>query len=193
MLRYSIPTSVCSILLASSALIVTPAHAGEAETSGNFAVSGYVEGVSDYRWRGISASGGDFAIQGSINVSHSSGAYVGTWASSIKEDADNVYGNTEVDIYAGWTGKVTSGVTADVGLYYYSYPSGHVDNANVFEPYASLSTNIGPVTGKVGVAYAWKQDALGGQDNLYLSTDLGTEVPGTPVALSAHLGYADGA
>lgn len=192
-LRISIHASICSIVLATSALVVTPAYADEVQSSGDFAVSGYVEGVTDYRWRGVSASAGDFAIQGSINVSHSSGFYVGAWASSIKEDEANVYGNTEVDLNAGWTGKVISGVTADVGLYYYAYPSGHVGNANVLEPYVSLATAIGPVTGKVGVAYAWKQDALGGMDNLYLSSDLSGDIPGVPVTLSAHVGYSDGA
>lgn len=185
--------SIGAILLAGSALAAVPAQAQDAEAAGDFTVSGYVEGVSDYRWRGVSTSDGDFAIQGSLNVNHSSGFYVGAWASTIAEDADNVYGDIELDLYAGWTGEVASGLTADAGLYYYSYPNGHVGKANVFEPFASLSTVIGPVTGKVGVAYAWKQSALGDQDNLYLSTDLSADVPGVPVTISGHLGYADGA
>lgn len=192
-MRVSFHLPACSILFAGFALTAAPAYADETPSSGDFTVSGYVEGVSDYRWRGVSASNGEFAIQGSMNVSHSSGFYIGAWASSIKEDADNVYGNTEVDIYGGWTGEVVSGVTADAGLYYYSYPSGHVGDANVFEPFVSLSTQVGPVIGKVGVSYAWKQNSLGNEDNLYLSTDLSTDVPGVPVTLSAHLGYTDGA
>lgn len=63
----------------------------------------------------------------------------------------------------------------------------------MFEPYASLTKTLGPATAKVGVAYAWKQDSLGGDDNLYLYTDWGLGVPNTPISISAHLGYTDGA
>lgn len=179
-------------LLAGSALASTPAFADE-ETAppSDFTISGSAQGVSDYRFRGISLSGGDIAVQGSINVNHASGLYVGTWASSLEDSA--VYGHTEVDLYAGWTGEVSSGLTADVGLLYYVYPNGKVGDANVFEPYASLTAAIGPATAKVGVNYAWDQNSLGGDDNLYVYTDLGASIPNTPVSLSAHLGYTDGA
>ena len=147
--------------------------------------------VTDYRFRGLSLSGGDPAIQGSINLNHSSGFYVGTWASSLEDSP--VYGNMEIDVYGGWTGEVTSGLTADAGLVYYVYPNGKVGDGNYFEPYASLSTTFGPATAKVGVAYAWKQNSLGGDDNLYVYTDLGAGIPDTPISVSAHLGYTDGA
>lgn len=164
----------------------------ETDPPGDFTFSGYVQGVSDYRFRGLSLSGGDPAIQGSINLNHASGFYVGTWASSLEQDAFDIYGSTEVDLYAGWTGEVASGLTADVGLLYYVYPSGSFGNGNYFEPYASLSTTIGPMTAKLGVAYAWEQDSLADDDNLYVFTDLGASIPNTPISLSAHLGYADG-
>ncbi|MFM6831191.1 MAG: TorF family putative porin, partial [Novosphingobium sp.] len=50
-----------------------------------------------------------------------------------------------------------------------------------------------PATVKVGAAYAWKQDSLGGDDNLYVYTDLSAGIPETPISVSAHLGYTDGA
>ena len=34
---------------------------------------------------------------------------------------------------------------------------------------------------------------MGGDDNVYVFTDLGVGIPNTPVSLSAHLGYTDGA
>src|SRR4051812_17806657 len=40
--------------------------------------------VSDYRYRGISQSGRDPALQGGIDYTDKSGFYVGTWASTIK-------------------------------------------------------------------------------------------------------------
>ena len=182
-----------AVTLSILALTATPAFADEAEApASDFTFSGYVTGVTDYRFRGLSYSGGDFAIQGSINLNHSSGFYIGTWASSLEQDAFDIYGSTEVDIYGGWTGEVAKGITADVGLTYYSYPNGTVGDANILEPYASLSTTMGPVSAKVGVNYAWEQDSLGGQDNLYVFSDLGYTIADTGVSLSAHLGYTDG-
>ena len=169
----------------------TPAFAqDEADPPSEFTFSGYVQGVSDYRFRGLSFTAGDPAIQGTINLNHSSGFYVGSWASNLEDSA--IYGSVEVDLYAGWTGAIASGLTADVGLLYYAYPNGKLGDAEYFEPYASLSTTFGPVSAKVGVAYAFEQDALGDDDNLYVFTDLGVGIPNTPISLSAHVGYADG-
>lgn len=178
-------------LFAGSAMAATPAFADETDPPADITVTGNVTMVTDYRFRGISLSGGDAAVQGAINVNHSSGFYVGAWGSSLEDSA--VYGNMELDVYAGWTGAVGGGVTADVGLLYYVYPNGTVGDANVFEPYASVSTTFGPASAKVGVAYAWKQNSLGGDDNLYLFTDWGLGVPNTPISIAAHLGYTDGA
>ena len=194
-MRTSLRGLLAASLLASTALAATPAFADETDPPSDLTVSGNVTGVSDYRWRGISYSAGDFAIQGSIQVTHVSGFYLGTWASSIEQDAFDTYGSAEVDVYAGWSGEISSGLSADVGVTWYTYPNGTnpLASGNFIEPYASLSTTIGPATAKVGVNYAPSQDALGGNDNLYVFTDLGAGLPGTPVSLNAHLGYTDGA
>ena len=188
-------TSVRSLLAASilaSAAVATPAFAQD-EAEPDITVSGNVALVTDYRFRGVSLSAGDPAIQGGIDIAHSSGFYVGTWGSSI--EGGDAYGEMELDIYAGWSGTLTPGLDLDVGLLYYAYPAktngfGPVD---YFEPYMSLSTTLGPVGATVGVAYAWDQDSLGDDDNLYLYTDLEAGIPETPITISAHLGYTDGA
>lgn len=187
----SIRGLVAATLLGATALAATPAFADETDPPGEFTVSGNVALVSDYRFRGISLSGGDIAVQGGITVNHASGFYVGTWASSLEDTP--VYGHTEVDVFGGWTGAVADGVTADVGLLYYVYPNGKVGDANVFEPYASISGTLGPATAKVGVNYAWKQDSLGNDDNLYVYGELSGTIPDTPISLSSHLGYTSGA
>ncbi|MFN2098674.1 TorF family putative porin [Altererythrobacter sp. MF3-039] len=178
----------------STTLIATPALADETDPPSDIEVSGNVALVSDYRFRGVSLSAGDPAIQGGIDIAHTSGFYVGTWGSSI--EGGDAFGEMELDVYAGWGGDLAEGVSVDVGLLYYMYPSdggGGIDdfNVNYWEPYASVTTGIGPAEATFGVAYAWDQDSLGG-DNLYLYTDLGTSLPGTPISLSAHLGYTDG-
>lgn len=189
----SVRSLVAATLIAGSALAATPAFAEETDPPSDITVTGSVALVTDYRFRGLSLSGGDFAVQGSIQVNHSSGLYAGTWASSLEQDALDIYGSTEVDIYAGWTGKISSGLTADVGLLYYVYPGGSFGDGNVFEPYASLTAAFGPASAKFGINYAWKQDSLGGDDNVYLYTDWSLAIPDTPVTITAHAGYTDGA
>lgn len=182
---------LAATLLAGSALASAPALADETEAPADITLSGSATLVTDYRFRGISLSAGDMAVQGTININHSSGLYVGAWGSSIEDSP--VYGSMELDLYGGWTGEIASGVTADVGLLYYVYPNGNVGKANVWEPYASLKTTFGPATAKIGVAYAWDQKSLGGDDNLYLYTNLDVAIPNTPITVSGKLGYTDGA
>lgn len=189
-------TSVRSLLaataIAGAAIAATPAMAQE-ESDSELTVSGNVALVTDYRFRGVSLSDGKPAIQGGIDLAHSSGFYVGTWASSLEDSP--TYGSMELDVYGGWSGEVTPGLTVDVGLLYYAYPS--KDNgagpSDYFEPYASIATQFGPVGATVGIAYAWDQDSLGSEDNLYLYTDLEVGIPSTPISLSGHIGYTDGA
>lgn len=163
------------------------------EAASPFTITGSVGVVTDYRFRGVSLSGGDPAIQGGATITHASGFYVGTWGSSIDDGGSDVYGDVELDLFGGWSGSLAEGVGLDVGLLYYAYPANAAGvDAEYFEPYATLSGTIGPLQAKLGVAYAWEQDSLGGEDNLYVFTKLSTGIPGTPVTLNAGLGYTDG-
>lgn len=186
-----------AVLLASAGLILSaPASAQEEDPAGDtggLAVSGNVAVTSDYRFRGVSLSGGDPAVQGGITLSHGSGFYAGTWASSIDEGGTDAYGDLELDLFGGWSGNLAETVGLDVGLLYYSYPTNAPGSeVEYFEPYATLSTALGPVEAKFGANYAWDQDGLGGSDNLYVHAALSADIPATPVTLSARLGYTDG-
>ena len=50
----------------------------------DYTLSFNVGAVTDYRYRGISQSRLDPALQGGADFAHKSGFYVGTWASTIK-------------------------------------------------------------------------------------------------------------
>ncbi|WP_067737868.1 TorF family putative porin [Novosphingobium naphthalenivorans] len=197
-MNMSVRGAIAATLLAGTALAATPAFADEADAPAEITISGNVALTTDYRFRGVSLSGGDPAIQGGITVTHETGLYVGTWSSSIR--GGDYYGEQELDLFGGWSGEVTPGLTLDAGLLIYVYPgneprdlvTGDKIHANYWEPYASLSGDIGPVSAKIGVAYAWDQKSLGNQDNLYLYSNLDVAVPNTPVTVSAHVGYTDG-
>lgn len=190
--------SLLPALLAACAIpaaIPAVAHAQEVPEPKPITLSGNVALVSDYRFRGVSQSGGDPAVQGGLTVTHESGLYAGVWSSSISFDklgASAVYGTQEVDLSAGWSREIASGLTADLGLTYYAYPGGHVGKAEFLEGYGSLATTYGPARLKLGANYAWPQDALAGTHNLYVYTSADAAIPSTPVTLSARLGYQDG-
>lgn len=182
--------------ISAMALFATAAPAlaqDAAEPASDFTLSGNSALTTDYRFRGVSLSDGDIAIQGGFDVNHKSGFYVGTWASSI-EDSPR-FGHTELDLYGGWTGEVISGLTVDAGLLYYVYPNGDGGAAgpsDYFEPYASVAGTLGPVQATVGVAYAPSQAAIGHDDSVFIYSDLSAGIPQTPITVKGHLGYTDG-
>ncbi|MXO74799.1 hypothetical protein GRI40_06140 [Altererythrobacter aerius] len=170
----------------------TDADSPGAAESGPVSISANVSLVSDYRFRGVSFSAEDPAIQGGVDFSHKSGFYLGTWASSVEDSA--LYGNTEIDIYAGWSGDVAPEFSIDAGLLYYFYPNGDdlAGDSGYFEPYASLTKALGPVEATVGAAYAFEQGSALPSDNIYVYGDLSAGISETPLTLSAHLGHSEG-
>ncbi|HVJ02319.1 MAG TPA: TorF family putative porin [Sphingomonas sp.] len=201
-MRFSM-ISLGALMLATA----TPALAQEeTEPAPAVTVNGSAAVVSDYRFRGISQTDGNFAVQGGITVSHESGFYVSVWGSSI-DDYVTMHGtaNQEIDLIAGFK-KSFGGATVDVGALYYVYPGTRLagdDSASDFiEPYLAVSYALGPVTAKATAAYAPKQKALAidqgatgtlpKEDNLYLAGDLSATIPNTPIGVTAHLGHTFG-
>lgn len=177
----------------------TPAMAqDETEPADAITIAGSVQGLTDYRFRGVSQTGEDGAVNGGITVSHDSGLYAAVWASTIKDDKAPTlagYGDAEVDLSVGYGKTFDNGLGIDVGLLYYLYPIEKAAglDTDFFEPYASISYTIGPVSAKVGANWAWSgQAGLAGNDSLYLRGDVRVAVTGTPVTLTGHIGHTDG-
>jgi|TARA_B110000879_G_scaffold206184_1_gene287753 uncharacterized protein (TIGR02001 family) len=132
-------TLICGAVTA--ALFAGTAVAGDLSLDGSLAVT------SDYRFRGISQSNNDVALQGSINLNHVSGLHAGVWGSSIDFNKVEVEDATlELDYTAGYAFSV-SDVAVDVGYIYYTYPNdGSNDNNDYGEIYAAADwkgANIG--------------------------------------------------
>lgn len=192
--------SLSALALAAAAPAMAQ-EATETEPTPSVTVTGNFGVVSDYRFRGLSQSHEHVAAQGTINVNHESGLYVGVWGSTI-DDVFSLpdYGDYEVDLYGGYTKTLDNGLGFDVGLLYYLYPAapelsgGAINDTDFFEPYASVNYSIGPANVKVGGTYAWSgQPGLGGNDTFYLYSNLSVAVPNAPVKLLAHVGRSDGA
>jgi uncharacterized protein (TIGR02001 family) len=199
-----------ALMLAASA---TPAFADDAPTAPPPAVTinGTVAVVSDYRFRGISQTDKNFAIQGGITATHKSGFYISVWGSST-DDYVTFAGNghQEIDVIGGYSHTFKNGVKLDGGVLYYVYPHsnpGFVNNSDFIEPYFDISKTFGPLSAKATVNWAPEQSGLKncqgfvdaesgcsakGQSNVYLAGDFSVAIPKTPLGLTAHIGHTWG-
>lgn len=101
---------------------------------------------SQYIFRGLTQTGEELALQGGVDYAHSSGFYLGSWASNISwvEDA-GLYENSslELDIYGGYASTIgETGLGYNVGILQYIYPGDRISpatNIDTTEIYGSLS------------------------------------------------------
>lgn len=191
--------------------IAAPAAAQtETAVSPPITVSGSATIASDYRFRGVSQSDGEMAVQGGITVSHESGAYAGLWGSNLAGWGTFGGANMELDLIAGYKVKLSGNATLDAGATWYMYPGG-ADKTDFVEPYAKLTGTTGQATLTAGIAYAPKQQALGRwyftgadaaagvyndpgdkHDNTYVWGDAAVALAGTPLTAKAHIGHSWG-
>ena len=148
-------------ILAASASLMMLAGAAQAQTAApaapapEWTVAGNVSLNSDYRFRGFTQTNYGAALQGGIDITHSSGFYVGNWNSNVAQDLYNG-ASLEMDFYGGFKGEVAPGLGYDVGAIYYYYPQTGVGRAeldivttkiNNQELYLGLS--YGPLSAKL--------------------------------------------
>lgn len=177
-------------LFAAAATAAVPAAAQV--SVGGLTVSGRATATTDYRYRGVSQSDGDPALQGSFSLTHNSGLYGGVFASTLAGNARP--GDFELSAYAGYSREIATATEFDVGVQYYAFPSNEgAAGADYVEPYVALRHTLGPATAEVGAAYAPEQDALGGNDSLYVYGDLSAGLIILPVTVNARVGYTSGA
>ena len=146
-----------------------------------------VGAVSDYRYRGISQSRLQPALQGGLDYADKSGFYVGAWGSTIKWIKD-VGGDAsvEVDLYGGYKGAVGD-VAYDVGFLRYEYPSNNLSvSANTNEVYGAAT--FGPVTLKYSHAISNLFGVANSKNSYYLDLS-GTFDLGSGFSLVPHVGY----
>lgn len=100
-------------------------YAAEEEAKSDWTATGNIGFVSDYYFRGISQTWHRPAMQGGMDITHSSGFYGGIWGSNV---TPNTYpdANVEIDVYGGYNGSIPAveGLGWTVGLYSYLYPGG---------------------------------------------------------------------
>ena len=150
--------------------------------------------VTDYRYRGISQTRLNPALQGGADYALPGGFYVGTWLSTIKwikdwgGDAD-----VEWDVYAGYKGEISKELGYDVGVLGYLYPGAVTDawtaagfkNPNTAEVYGALT--YGPATLKYSHSVTNLFGTPDSKQSGYLDLSASFDVAG--LALTPHIGY----
>lgn len=148
--------------------------------------------VSDYRYRGVSLSGGKPALQGMLGAELTSGFYGELWASTIENDGA---GRIELDGTVGYGVDLTDALSLDLAATYYWYP-GHA-SSNAIELTAAVEGKRGPLTARLGLSVAPPQNGTRDDDgrrrtNVYAVVSASYAVPDTPVSLRAQLGREQG-
>jgi uncharacterized protein (TIGR02001 family) len=160
-------------------------------------VSGEAMLMNDYRFRGVSRSDSDPALQGALTLS-TGGAYVGARATTLK-GIDNFrlrdpqfsdLGDLQVELYGGYGADLGLGLSIDGGLRYFAFVGGD-GRTDYVEPYVSASYLLGPVEATVGANWAPSQRATGNEDMLYLFGEVEAGIPFTPISVTAHAGRQD--
>ena len=149
-------------LLASAATVTTTGAASAQEFSGNVALT------SNYVWRGITQSDGEFAVQGGVDYTHGI-FYAGVWASSV--DDFGVDASSELDAYFGITPSLGP-VEFDLGVIGYFYP-GASDEIDFTE--IKLGASYSPIEALSIAAAGYFSDDFGntGNESVYLELGLG--------------------
>jgi uncharacterized protein (TIGR02001 family) len=196
-----------AIALAASGLFATAAFAQTAPAAAPDApevspITANVTVTNDYRYRGITQTNYQPAIQGGFDYAHESGLYIGNWNSTINwvsnATSNGVQAPIEMDFYGGFKKElIGEGFASDLGVlqYYYNTTGGNYNNAlvnpNTTEIYAAQNFTFGPVTGFVKVNYALTNifGAPNSSGSFYpdLTANYDTGIWG--VSLNGHVGY----
>jgi uncharacterized protein (TIGR02001 family) len=165
-------------------------EAKPAPKGGLLPISAQATILSDYRFRGVTRSDYDPALQAQLTVSLPGGFYAGARATSLHRQ--NFLGDAELDFYAGMSREIAPGTTLDGGLQYYAFAGASGGRRDYAEPYASVTHTLGPVQATAGAKYAPAQAGTGHRGQLYLFGQAEADIPLTPVTLTAEAGRQSG-
>jgi uncharacterized protein (TIGR02001 family) len=113
--------------------------------------------VSLYKSNGVDQDSRDstntrLALQGGVDYSFANGLYVGNWNSTGNFGGADI----EIDLYGGYASEFANGISYDVGVARYIYPSNNEAGWNGTEGYASISYSIATFKVTRGLSDSYK-------------------------------------
>ncbi len=188
---------VSPLMLAMTLASAGTAMAQTAPAAPESSLSFNVGAVNEYRYRGLSQSRFEPALQGGADYADKSGAYIGVWGSSIKWIKDTTVNgvsgkaNAEVDIYGGYKFAVGD-VGYDLGCLRYEYSGNEMQkvdgyaNTNTNELYGAVT--VGPTTVKYSRSTGNLFGTIGSKGSTYLDLTATFDLGGG-ISFMPHLGY----
>ena len=170
-----------NVLLA-AVISASPVAAIAAEVSGNVSMT------SDYRFRGISQTDTQPAIQGGFDVAYDNGVYIGMWGSNVEFSSVSM----ELDYYVGYSGSISEDISFDLGYIYYDYPGATAQDlgfGSIDYDYEEVYASISYKDFTLGAAYSddyWLESG----NFYYVYGDYSFALP-HDVSLDLHYGYND--
>lgn len=169
--------------------LVAGTASAQVDVGQGLAIAGAAGGLTDYVYRGISQTGGRPAIQGSAELTHGSGLYLGAFASNVAFADTNA--RQEVDVSGGLRVQ-TNGLAIDIGAIWYTYPGYAAapgePGLNYAEAILRLGYDLGPVT-LLGTA-SYQPAGWGPYGNgYYLEAGAEWRMPVLELVLSGRVGY----
>lgn len=159
------------------------AQAEEEETVIPGEFSANVSLLTDYRFRGITQTDNEPAIQGGFDWAHDSGFYLGTWASNLQFSDAHI----EMDFYGGYANSIDN-FSYDLGVIYYWYPGA---SRNQDFDFIELALGLGYDFGafSTSLSFNYSPDNFGSSgDALYTEGGVSVPLP-YDFELGASLGY----
>ena len=156
----SLATAAFALPNLASAQTSPAAPAAAAAPASPHTFTGNMSLVTDYRFRGISQTFKQPAIQGGFDYGHESGFYVGNWNSNVNSGAGFPGGSIEMDFYGGWK-KTWGDWGLDLGGIYYYYPGTDATAANFPANPRNGKTHTGGVSNaELYIGGSWKWISL---------------------------------
>ncbi len=129
------------------------APVAQAEDSAWGPFSAGVSLTSDYRFRGVSQSDRNPAVQGWVQYDHASGAFANVWASTIDFNDEATYDSSvEIDLTAGYNFKLGENTGATVKAVYYWYADADTQAGDPDYDYWEFIAGVSHDYGKIGVS-----------------------------------------
>ncbi len=183
-------TALAMLIVASLTFAVDHNSVAQAEEPELINIPGSFSGslgfFTDYKFRGVSQTASEMAVQGSFDWNHNMGFYLGVWGSNVEFGAAGA-GNTEFDIYAG-VAREYWGITFDIGGIYYTYPGANDDlELDYFEYKFGMSYDFELIAMGASIYYTPENTSSSGNAT-YVSYD--AEVPlVSRLSLVGHVGH----
>ncbi len=150
----------------------------------DYSLSSDLTFASDYIFRGVQL--GDNTLHPSLELTQND-FYVGMWGALPIDSVESEGWTNEFDFYLGYTKELSDKASLDLGVTYYYYPDGNVDEST--EAYLGLTFDVGGFTPAVYGYYDFDLEVL------TLQGSVGYSIPmagaGTSLDLSATYGYVE--